>query len=384
MKRLLSLVSVMAVAVSAFAQSTQTPVGTPCYSLAWSEYPSWSAFDVASSAGFIDGRKGFQGEFERQYGIDIELKLLDYDPCIQAYASNQVDAVCITNIDVLSPAIGRKSVAVLPTSTSYGGDALIVPSNISSVKDLKGWQVYGLGKSVSEYVFDGILEKEGVDGVVFNSMDPAQVALALQGNDAKVKYGVVWNPFILDTLKKRKDLKVLADSRAIPFQVIDMVVVGNDVLSKPHGADFAKCICAAYYALNARLDSGDQSVRDETLVKIGEKFSNLGLADMRKVVQQTRFFGTAKQGVAIFNNESMSIDGNNLEIGNVRNNKVFLASSKDTNLSSIMKTVVARSIKLGIVDKEVSIGIGNSDAAKNSQLRFDPQYMESVANKSSK
>jgi len=376
----LSAIASLVLAATALGQ---TSTKAPSFTLAWSEYPSWSALDVASSVGLIDGRKGFQGELEKKYNVDIELKLLDYDPCIQAYASNQVDAVCITNIDILSPSVGRKSVAIMPTSTSYGGDALIVPSNIASLEDLKGQTVYGLGKSVSEYVFVGILERNGLkaDSVSFNSMDPAQVSLALQGNDSKVKSGIVWNPFVLDTLKKRKDLKVLASSTAIPFEVLDMVVVGDDVLSRDGGANFAKCVCEAYYALNSRLNDKDESVRDSTLIAIGEKFSNLGLADMRKVVQQTRFFATAQQGLAVFSNESLAVDGNNFIIGNPvpsADGKV-LASAKGTNLKTIMNTVVERSNRLGIVDRAVTIGYGNSEEAKKANLRFDPQYMMAVS-----
>ena len=35
--------------------------GPPVFTLAWSEYPSWSLFAVASELGLIDGRKGQQG-----------------------------------------------------------------------------------------------------------------------------------------------------------------------------------------------------------------------------------------------------------------------------------------------------------------------------------
>lgn len=378
--KFLSAIAFLSFAATAFGQ---TATKAPSFTLAWSEYPSWSALDVASSVGLINGRKGLQGELEKKYGIDIELKLLDYDPCIQAYASNQVDAVCITNIDILSPSMGRKSVAILPTSTSYGGDALIVPSDIASIEDLKGQTVYGLGKSVSEYVFVGILEQNGLkaDSVAFNSMDPAQVSLALQGNDAKVKNGIVWNPFVLDTLKKRKDLKVLASSTVVPFEVLDMIVVGDDVLSRDGGANFAKCVCEMYYALNARLNDKDESVRDATLIAIGEKFSSLGLADMRKVVQQTRFFGTAQQGLAVFHNDYLAADGNSLTIGRFGPSPDGKVLAAGTNLKTVMATVVDRSKRIGIIDKDVTIGYGDSEDAKKANLRFDPQYMLAVSPK---
>src|ERR1051325_586332 len=48
----------------------------PTFSLAWSEYPSWSVFGVASELGLIDGRQGHQGELEKKWGVDIVLELM--------------------------------------------------------------------------------------------------------------------------------------------------------------------------------------------------------------------------------------------------------------------------------------------------------------------
>jgi len=98
----------------------------PSFTLAWSEYPSWSTFGVAHARGLISGEKGKCGPIERAYGVDIELKELEYGPCIDGYASGALDAVCLTNMDALAPSLGRPSVAIMPTSTSYGADAYLV------------------------------------------------------------------------------------------------------------------------------------------------------------------------------------------------------------------------------------------------------------------
>ena len=111
--------------------TTTTPGTTPnggssgeteqgVFSLAWSEYPSWSVFGVADKAGLIDAAEGKLGSVEEKWGVDIVLKQTDYDTCLTLYGSSTIDAVCITNMDVLAPALGRDSVAILPTSTSDG------------------------------------------------------------------------------------------------------------------------------------------------------------------------------------------------------------------------------------------------------------------------
>src|SRR5690606_32157082 len=45
----------------------------PSFSLAWSEYPSWSVFGVAHEARLINGKKGEMGRLERKWNVDIEL-----------------------------------------------------------------------------------------------------------------------------------------------------------------------------------------------------------------------------------------------------------------------------------------------------------------------
>ncbi len=57
----------------------------PVFSLAWSEYPSWSVFGVAHEAGLLDEAEGKLGEIEKNWNVDIVLKQADYDTCIQLY-----------------------------------------------------------------------------------------------------------------------------------------------------------------------------------------------------------------------------------------------------------------------------------------------------------
>jgi ABC-type nitrate/sulfonate/bicarbonate transport system substrate-binding protein len=103
---------------------------------------------------------------------------------------------------------------ILPTSTSYGADALIVPKTITDIKQLRGKKVHGLAKSVSEYCFNRNLESVGEKPAdyKFTNMDPGAAAVAFQQKQSEIEAIVVWNPFVLETLNKRKDAHVLFDS----------------------------------------------------------------------------------------------------------------------------------------------------------------------------
>ena len=324
----------------------------PSFSLAWSEYPSWSVFGVADAIGIINGKKGELGPLEEKWGVDIELKEAEYDPCLAIYGAGQCDAVCITNMDILSPATGRPGVMVLPTSTSFGADACLVTGDIKSVEDLKGKKVFGLEKSVSEYCFVRNIELLGQEESDYNfaNMDPGAAALAMQQGNAEQQAIVVWNPFVMETLGKRSDVRVLFDSTKIPNEIIDSVVVAKSSLEKEGGEAFACAVIEAYYEVNKAL--ADSAKRNETLIAIGEKFSNLGLEQMEKVVEQTKFYGTPDEGLAVLTG---------------------------TELPKIMDTVVSFCKAHDIVEKAPVLGYGNAAKAPDADVRFDPTYIRKVS-----
>jgi len=327
---------------------------TPTFSLAWSEYPSWSAFGVAHEVRLINGKKGKMGPIEKKWGVDIELKEADYDPCLVMYGAGKCDAVCITNMDVLNPSLSRPSVAILPTSTSYGADACIVSGGITQVKQLRGKKVYGLAKTVSEYCFARNLELLGEKEKDhrFTNMDPAAAALAMQQKQRGFDAIVVWNPFVLETLNKRRDARVLFDSTTIPGEIIDMVVVAQSSLDKPGGRAFAHAVIDTFYALNRRM--ADPKTRDDTLIALGEKFSHLNLQSMRKVVKQTRFYGTPGDGLKVLTGKE---------------------------LKAIMAKVTQFCATHEIVPKAPTVGYGDKRAAPRAALRFDPTYIRGVQKK---
>ncbi len=319
----------------------------PVFSLAWSEYPSWSVFGVADTQGLLDGKEGKLGDLEKKWNVDVVLKQVDYDTCITFYGSNQVDAVCITNMDALGPSSGRASVSILPTSTSVGADACIAVG-IDNLDQLAGKSTFGLERSVSQYAFERLLIHKGKKPAdyPFEQMDPAAAATAMQNGDAKIQSIMVWNPFVMQTLRSQKKSKVLFDSSEIPEEIIDMVVVGKDSLAKEGGKNFASAIIDTFYEINKRL--ADPKRGDETLIAIGEKFSQLKLDDMKQVVQQTKFYKTPDEALKLLEGEKFR---------------------KET-----MPAVSKFCLEHKIVEKEPSIGFDSPSA----ELNFDLSYLKAI------
>lgn len=276
----------------------------PSFTLAWSEYPSWSVFGVADELGIIDGDAGELGEIEKKYGIDIVLKEASYDSCINLYGSKNVDAVCLTNMDSLIVAAQVPAVSVMPTSTSDGADACIVV-DIEDLEALKEHKVYGLENTVSHYLFNRYISDQGMDPAdfQFTNKDPAVAAQAMQAKNEEIQAIVVWNPFVLQTLSDRPEAKVLFDSTAIPGEIVDMIIMSKESAKKEGADKFALAVMDTFYEVGKRLESEDTKEADETLVMLGEKFSRLELEQMKKVVQQTKFYKTPQAAIEVLTSD---------------------------------------------------------------------------------
>lgn len=291
-----------------FCVGCQPKSDLPVFSLWWSEYPSFSVFGVADMYGLVDGRRGYIGPIEKTHGVDIVLQEADYVTCIKAYSSHQADAVCITNIDVLQPSLSRRTTAILPTSTSDGADALLVAGwDGNSIGEfLKNKKVYGAQKTVSELMFYRNIESLGLNpnDYQFLDMDPGAAAISMQTGNKEQDAIVVWNPFKIQTLRNRNDVKVGFDSTTIPEEIIDMVGIGSDILEKEGGREFAFAICDLYYQFNEILSNPSRS--DDAYIALGAKFSSLGLEDMKLCCKETKFYNTPEKGIELFNSNKFA------------------------------------------------------------------------------
>ena len=139
MKTKLTLLTLVCLASLA---PTASLVKAETFSIAASEYPSWSVFIVAGLTK-VDGepminiKAGRMGIIEKKWGVDLEVRYPDYEGCLMQYGNGQCDFVCITNMDILSPALTLDSVAILPTSTSFGDSMQSEQSLVGKV--LSSW-----------------------------------------------------------------------------------------------------------------------------------------------------------------------------------------------------------------------------------------------------
>ena len=154
------------------------------------------------------------------------------------------------------------------------------------------------------------------------------------------------------TLNKRDDVHALADSKAIPGEIIDMVVMSQSSLDKPGADAFAHAVIDTFYTISDRIEN--EKTRDETLIKLGEKFAKLDVESMKTIVDQTKFYKTPEEALALFGSDE---------------------------LKKVMDTVVAFEMGHGMLKAKPEIGYGKKGGAPTAAFRFDGSYIEAVKSK---
>ena len=323
----------------------------PVFRHAVSEYPSWSSYMVAAKMGLINPAVGGEhGTLEKKHGVDVELKVADYDPTLGYYGNGVVDSVCITNGDILSQSLTRKGVAILPTSRSHGADQILASDGSTTLKELADNKtaIYLLTASVSHTTIWDCAEAAGVDPKTLNiqHLDPGAAATAIQNPDGQVKAICVWNPYALQAKKAVPSLKVVDSSASTPGRVVDMVVVGQDSLAKKGGEDFARLLCEAFYTVSDAIEN--QGTRKDTVVALGEDFFSLGYDDMAKCLEETHYYKTGTDGVTLFESDAFQTD--------------------------VMPKVVATQVAIGNIEagKEPTLSFDGSDA----NVQFTTKFMK--------
>jgi len=326
--------------------STTTAAPLPVFVVVWSEYPSWSALDVAALMDLINPKEGGEyGPLETENGVDLVLRRRDYVQGGRDFAANLCDAVCYTNIDSLNLAKGRPCTVTRPTSTSAGADGIL------SLDGLKNGVIYGPEDCVTEYLAQRAKDLGKIDAsITFTHMEPDAAAIALQNSDSdgKVQSAGLWQPFLLQAQRTRPEATLVVDSTIIPREIIDCIVWGNDSLQREGGKQAAICTNQLFAKLNEAL--ADPSKSDSVTEAIGKKFSQLPLDDMKQVLTVCQFYGTDADATALFS---------------------------DPEWQTLMTTtVVDTAAKIGVITEEekASITVGFNDPTKD--LNFSTEYLK--------
>ena len=184
----------------------------------------------------------------KEGGLDVDLQVVD-DSAIYmaAVAAGKLDGDASTIDEIMkyrSKDVCFKSVYAL--DDSHGGDGLLAPSSVKSVKDLKGMEVALNEGSTSEFWFTILLKQNGMtlNDVKVVNMTADDAAAAFMAD--RVPVAVTWEPH-LTLAKKANKGQVLIDSSKLPGVIVDVVALNCDYIKK-NPKDVAALVNGLYKA----------------------------------------------------------------------------------------------------------------------------------------
>jgi NitT/TauT family transport system substrate-binding protein len=187
-----------------------------------------------------------QQGFDR--AADIRMSLVPYrnpQEIVQAWLRGKVALAPLTSVeavDLCSRLPQRCPVVVLVLDESRGGDQLIVHHSISDLRALRGRRVGVAPSSLGPFLTSRALVSVGLDiaDVRLVPMDPQEMASALR--QGRIDAAATYPPFS-DLVLRLGIARVAFDSRALPGQILDVLVVDPQVLASQR-EDLARLVLA--------------------------------------------------------------------------------------------------------------------------------------------
>ena len=320
------------------------------FTVCWSIYVGWMPWAYGAEQGIVD-------KWAEKYGIEIDVvQINDYIESINQYTAGQFDACTMTNMDALTiPAAGGvDSTALIFGDFSNGNDGVVL-RGADSLEAIKGQNVNLVELSVSHYLLARALGTVGMsesDVTVVNTSDADMVSVYTSDDVTSV---VTWNP-MLSEIASMPESNVVFDSSGIPGEIIDLLVVNTETLNA--NPDLGKALVGAWYEIMGTMQA--EGAASEAARSFMAEASGTELAGFDAQLGSTTMFYTAEDAVAF---------------------------ASGNELLQTMKYVAEFSFEHGLLGEGAPdagfIGIqmpaGTFGDAANTQLRFDPSFMQMAA-----
>ncbi len=270
--------------------STAAVAAVPAFTIGWSVYAGWNPYAYMQESGILK-------KWADKYGITIKLQRSDYAASLASFVAKNIDACTMTNMEALTTNVD--STAIIVGDYSNGNDVVLARDNLTFDK-LSGQPILLMRKSVSEYLLERGMVLNGQEASLSKlrlvHMPNSDIVAAFMSNRAN-KAVVTWEPLASKILSD-KGVHSIFDSSRIPGEILDLLVVRTEVLSRPDGAGvkFAKAITGAWYETIQNLTESGQA--QEQALKISAAASGDSVASYKEQLKTTYFFSYPRSAVA--------------------------------------------------------------------------------------
>lgn len=241
------------------AETTEEKTNSPKLTLAVAPYVAWMPWFLANE----------QGTFQ-SYSSETNIQFVtsNYLDTIQKFVSGEVNAVAITNIDAFTQLVRQNIEADVILITSYNnGNYGILTRSSDMITEVRGKR-FGLAEySTYHYLLDRYLTRNQIPfsevGIV--NLKESEIRTALSNKET---YGFVTSSFYFGKLLQEQQVKILFDSRQIPKEIIDLIVVRRETLDDH--PRFAQTLLAIWFSVMEKLQGNSRGPTLDAMANLAQ------------------------------------------------------------------------------------------------------------------
>lgn len=210
-------------------------------------------------------------QLAHQYGLNVQFMAEpNYQNTIDKFINEEVQAIAISNIDAIAQLVRREIEAdvILITNDHNGNEAILLPHHAdTSIHSLRGKSFALQQYTTTHYLLDRYLIRNQIPFEEINILDVPEVELSNMLQNEKA-YGVVIRNPGLYKLTQAEQAKILFDSRQIPKELFDLIVVRREtLLDYPN---FAQVLLATWFSIMERLQGSRKGPTLDALANLAQ------------------------------------------------------------------------------------------------------------------
>ena len=251
--------------------------------------------NIAWMPWYLAQDEGLFKEYSSKYNLELQFYSDSYQNTIDKFLMEDVDAIAISNIDAIAQIVRRDIEAdvILITNESNGNEAILLPQNAdTNVNSLRGKSFSLVQYSTRHYLFDRYLIRNQIPFDEVNILDTTENNLqdALRNKEV---YGVVTHNPNLYKLTHGGEAKVLFDSRQIPTEIFDLIVIRRETLFEY--PEFAQVLLTTWFSIMERLQGNKKGPTLDAMAKL----FGLTALEYEEQISTTLFNDTATKALSV-------------------------------------------------------------------------------------
>ncbi|MEN8214795.1 MAG: ABC transporter substrate-binding protein [Pseudomonadota bacterium] len=225
---------------------------------------AWMPWYLANEEGLFD-------KMTTKHQIQVKFISENYNDAIEKFLTEEVHAIAISNIDAIAQIIRRdiKADVILITNNHIGNEAILLPQQAeSSTQSLKGKTFALVQHSVAHYLLDRYLIRHQIPFDQVNILNTTELDIPNKFINEQV-YGVVTsNPNLYMLSRHSATTKILFDSRQIPKEIFDLIVVRRETLVEY--PEFAQVLLASWFSVMKRLQGSKKNTTLDAMAGLAQ------------------------------------------------------------------------------------------------------------------